>query len=237
MSRDGRGPSDDARAKATETKRQNAANRRAALAEVLALIEVQLGAGALKPEEISHDVLRERAGLTNATYWRYLNADPDIALKAAALAWTTRPDRSGDKLVVVKPLGGTSDDGGQEARDEVARLTVINLNLMQQVAACKAVISLLESDLRAKSKEAAGKDFDLASERRISTQLAEKLAAMVERCHVAGIDVDPDLASLVKAPARDGGRLQTPGEPALAHTRRKAPTLSVVRSDDDTGQS
>ncbi|MFC7688276.1 hypothetical protein ACFQY5_00140 [Paeniroseomonas aquatica] len=155
MSRDGRGPSDDARAKATETKRQNAANRRAALAEVLALIEVQLGAGALKPEEISHDVLRERAGLTNATYWRYLNADPDIALKAAALAWTTRPDRSGDKLVVVKPLGGTSDDGGQEARDEVARLTVINLNLMQQVAACKAVISLLESDLRAKSKAAA----------------------------------------------------------------------------------
>ncbi|NOG73356.1 hypothetical protein [Roseicella sp. DB1501] len=238
MSRDGRGPSADARAKAAETKRQNAAHRRSALAEVLALIELQLGAGALKPEEISHDFLRERAGLTNATYWRYLNADPDIALKAAALAWTTRPDRSGDKLIAGKPPAGKLDDGEQEARAEVARLTVINLNLMQQVAACKAMISLLESDLRAKSKEASGKDFDLASERQISTRLAEKLAVMVERCHAAGIDVDPDLSSLIKPPARNGGRLQVQQqEAAVARARRKAPTLSVVRSDDDAGNS
>ncbi len=197
-----RGPSETARAKAVDVKRANRRHRAEQLRAVLLDIEVKLSAGALRPEALSHEFIYHQAGVSPATYWRYLKQDEQLRTTADALTGNTarRNDAAGDhdSYLAPPPRREESPLARLEAATvENIRLAAVNINLQRQLAACKTLIGLMDLDLRAKTKESTSKDFLLAAERDQTLKLAATLKELGERCQANGLEIGIELSSFL----------------------------------------
>jgi len=225
------GPSSAARAKAVAAKRANQAQRVDALRQLLAETEIKLTAGALRPEEVTHEFICAQAGLSRATYWRFLKANAELREKAIALAWTTarRSQRASgdDRLISPRRTIETPHDAVKRLEEEKLITEHANRHLKRQLAAAKTLVGLLELDLRAKTQEAESKDFLLAATRETSLTIAAKLKEVVEICRTHGIPVDVELSAFVLPRSAPPAASRKP-DPSRA---KRGPTLTVVEQE------
>jgi hypothetical protein len=191
-------PSDAVREKAQAAKAAGQRQRMEQLHGVLDEIDAEIAAGTLRSRDVTHEAIFTRAGLSRATYYRYLDKEQDLQRKAQALAGATgrndAPQEASLHIVPAEGFAGGSGSGGdlrlQAQIAENERLKAANVNLMQQLAICKVVLGDLERDLAARTKEATSKDFQLSAERANAAKLAARLHDLSELCHRHGLAGD-----------------------------------------------
>jgi hypothetical protein len=230
--RRGAGPSSDARAKAIAAKRARQRRRLDELRRLLLEIEVKLTAGTLRPDEVTHEFIYGQAGLSHATYWRYLKADDELRVKATVLARRSsrrlQEEGADDRLMSPLQAEDTQTVMLERLEEENLEMARVIDNLQRQLAAAKTLVSVIDADLRAKTQEVQSKDFLLGAERETNLKVVAKLKDVVELCRSSGLAVDIELSAYLAPRSAPRGAAPVP-----AAVRRKRTKLTVIERKED----
>lgn len=190
------GPSEGARAKAIEAKRSNRQVRIERLKAVLVGVETRIQSGALQRKSISHETIIEEAGVSPATYWRYLKLSPPLRNLVVSLISDTQKVQVATTAPDAPPISDDPSLALIAAREENTQMRSVNTNLRIQISACKTLIGLLNIELSARNKEVMSKDSDLSAERKRTVDLLNSVAELVAICEENNIEIALDLSKI-----------------------------------------
>ncbi len=177
------GPSEAARRRADEAKSAAKAARIDRVTAAVVSLQHDVDSGGLDRSALRHEDVYSAAGVSKASYFRFIEASPQ--LKSSVRALLSRPAAPDAKSAEITE---TVELSLHRLRESSIASKAIIQTLMEQLAACKVYVISLELELAAKKKEVKSKDGSI---HRLQSQLKYAMAMSNQRAEMlaaAGID-------------------------------------------------